>query len=48
MKKILKDEDGAAGIDVAALIANAMREDDENNPLLESYQVYWESHDSAR
>jgi uncharacterized protein (DUF433 family) len=31
------DEDEFSGIDVGALIAEAMREDDENDPLLESY-----------
>jgi hypothetical protein len=48
VKNILEDEDGTAGIDVSALIADAMREDDENDPLLESYQIYRESDDSTR
>lgn len=33
-----EDEDDLKGIDVGRLIAEAMREDDENDPLLESYQ----------
>jgi hypothetical protein len=37
---IFGDEAGLDGIDVGALIADAMREDDENDPLLESYQKY--------
>jgi hypothetical protein len=40
VKNILENEDETAGIDVGALIADAMREDDENDPLLESYQIY--------
>lgn len=48
VKNVLEDEDEIAGIDVGALIADVMREDDENDPLLESYQVYRESNDSAR
>jgi hypothetical protein len=48
VKIILEDEDGTAGIDVGALIAEAMREDDENDPLLESYQIYRGFNDSTR
>ena len=33
-----EDEDDLEGIDVGRLIADAMREDDENDPLLDSYQ----------
>lgn len=48
VKNILEDEDGTAEIDVGALIADAMREDDENDPLLESYQTYRGSDDPTR
>jgi hypothetical protein len=48
VKNILEDEDETARIDVGALIADAMREDDENDPLLESYQIYRGSNDSTR
>lgn len=48
VKNILQDEDGTTGIDVGALIAEAMREDDENDPLLESYQIYRRSNGSTR
>jgi hypothetical protein len=40
VRMIFGDEAGLDGIDVGALIADAMREDDENDPLLESYQKY--------
>lgn len=48
VKNILEDDDGTAGIDVGTLIADAMREDDENDPLLESYQMYRGANDSTR
>lgn len=48
VKSMLDDEDGTAGIDVGALIADAMREDDDNDPLLESYQIYRGTNDSTR
>lgn len=48
VKNILEEDEEAAGIDVGALIADAMREDDENDPLLESYQRYQEPNDSTR
>jgi hypothetical protein len=48
VQNILEDEEETAGIDVGALIADAMREDDENDPLLESYQIYRGSNDSTR
>lgn len=48
VKNLLEDKDGTTGIDVGALIADAMREDDENDPLLESYQIYRGSNDSTR
>lgn len=41
-------EDEFDEIDVGKLIAEAMREDDENDPLLESYQKYRSSDDSTR
>jgi uncharacterized protein (DUF433 family) len=47
-RPILDADDEIDGIDVGALIAEAMREDDENDPLLESYQKYRSSDDSAR
>ena len=40
IKAIVGDDDDVAGVDVGRLIADAMREDDENDPLLESYQRY--------
>ena len=48
VKPILEDEDGIAEIDVGALIEDAMHEDDENDPLLESYQSYRGPNDSTR
>ncbi len=47
-KGVLEDEEEIDGIDVGALIADAMREDDENDPLLESYQKYRGSDDPTR
>ena len=38
VKAILESENDLNGVDVGALIEEAMREDDENDPLLESYQ----------
>jgi hypothetical protein len=35
---VLGNEDGLDGLDVGTLIAGAMVEDDENDPLLETYQ----------
>jgi len=40
VKDLLPSDDDFEGIDVGALIERAMREDDENDPLLESYQKY--------
>jgi hypothetical protein len=40
VKSVFGDEDGLEGVDVGTLLAEAMREDDENDPLLESYQTY--------
>jgi hypothetical protein len=40
LKRFQSSEDDWDGVDVGALIAKAMREDDENDPLLESYQKY--------
>jgi hypothetical protein len=40
-------EDEFDGIDVGALIAGAMREDDENDSFLESYQHYKVSDDDS-
>jgi hypothetical protein len=40
MKEILDEDDGLDMRQVAVLIAEAMREDDEQDPLLESYQKY--------
>jgi hypothetical protein len=42
------DEDEFSGIDVGALIDEAMREDDEDDPLLESYQEHQGPHDPPR
>jgi hypothetical protein len=42
------DEDDLTGLDVGALIAEAMREDDQNDPLLESYQEHQGPHDAPR
>jgi hypothetical protein len=43
-ERILPDTpDDWEGVDVGALMAAAMREDDENDPALESYQKYKES-----
>ena len=39
VKAVLDDRD-LDGVDVGALIADAMRDDDANDPLLESYQKY--------
>jgi hypothetical protein len=39
-ERIQYAEDNWDGVDVGALIAEAMREDHENDPLLESYQKY--------
>jgi hypothetical protein len=38
--KALLDPDDLEGVNVAALVGEAMREDDTNDPLLESYQKY--------
>jgi hypothetical protein len=43
VKSVLGHDDGLDGIDVGKLIAQAMREDDENDPALDSYQ----EHDQA-
>jgi hypothetical protein len=43
-----KEDDSFDGIDVGALIAQVMREDDENDPFLESYQKYRGTDDPAR
>ena len=48
LRQMQDDEDEFDGIDVGKLLADAMREDDENDPLLESYQKYRGSDDSAR
>lgn len=40
MIELLADDDEMEGVDVGALIADAMREDDAHDPLLESYQQY--------
>jgi hypothetical protein len=42
------DEDEISGIDVGALINEVMREDDENDPLLEGYQKDRGPHDPPR
>jgi hypothetical protein len=41
-----KVDDSFDSIDGGALIAEAMREDDENDPFLESYQIYRGTDDS--
>ena len=43
VKAVLDDEDELDGVDVGRLIGEALREDDENDPLLESYQKYKDS-----
>jgi hypothetical protein len=43
-----EDEDDLTGVDVGALIAEALRGDDENDPLLESYQEHQGPHDPTR
>jgi hypothetical protein len=43
-----KEDDSLDGIDVGALIAEALREDDENDPYLESYQRYRGTDDSIQ
>jgi hypothetical protein len=48
VKGALGQDDGLDGIDVGKLIANAMREDDENDPALDSYQEHDQPHDPAR
>ena len=40
VKGALGEDDSLDGIDVAALMDAAMREDDENDPTLESYQPH--------
>jgi hypothetical protein len=40
IKTLVSDDDDLAGVDVGRLIADAMREDDADDPLLESYQKY--------
>jgi hypothetical protein len=40
VKIVLGDDDELDGVQVGRLIAEVMREDDENDPLLESYQKY--------
>ncbi len=43
VKGLLGQDDGLDGVDVRALMDAAMREDDENDPTLESYQEHDES-----
>ena len=43
VKSILGYDDGLDGLDVGKLIEEAMREDDENDPVLESYQKHKDS-----
>jgi hypothetical protein len=38
VKGLLGQDDGLDGVDVGALVDAAMREDDENDPLLERYR----------
>jgi hypothetical protein len=40
LQAVLNQDDDLEGVDVGALIADAMQEDDEDDPLLESYQKY--------
>lgn len=40
VRRLLEDEDGLDMRQVGILIEEAMREDDANDPLLESYQHY--------
>jgi hypothetical protein len=40
VKRPLGEDDGLDGIDVGALMDAAMSEDDENDPILESYQEH--------